>query len=223
MAVFVEDAMTASDGVLLTAAASYVTGGPWKRHASYPLPSGDMRFKTNRVFPSGVGTQNGIGAVLANGTPNGAEYDIEFDYYHLTGYGNFGVIARASATAKTFYHLYHGQGSGTVQEWVIALHVNGGVVQSWTSTASLSASTNYLVKFEIRDAAKKAYVWDAVNAEWDEVLSSPDNTITAAGRVGVRSAFKYGDNEGKQIGSFKATDLSSPPSVGKSRFMMIGD
>jgi hypothetical protein len=192
-------------------------GATWNKHSGYTA-SQSVRFISNRIYPNIIA--GGGVAYLASGRSNGTEYDIVFDYYQKDSYGNFGVIARASSTVKTFYHFYHGAGSGSTQEWVIALHVNGAVVSSWTATDTLSDNTNYLCKVEVRDAAKKIYLWDGAN--WDQMVSTTNNTITTAGRVGVRSAFQYGDNEGKQIGSFTATDLSSPP-VGRASFLMIGD
>ena len=218
MSDFVVDALDDTTGVLLHNHDGSL-GADWSKH---PALSSTMsiRFTSNRIYPNLLGSSSSPIAYLASGIPNGAEYDIEFDYYQMDGYGNFGVIARASRTAKTWYHFYHGAGSGSTQQWVIALHVNGSVVSSWTSNQTLSNATNYLCKFEIRNATKKGYVWDG--AMWDEVISTTNNTITAAGGVGVRSAFQYGDNEGKQIGSFEATDLSTP-SAGSTGILLIGD
>lgn len=216
MADFVVDDLDDTTGVLLQSHTGSL-GATWNKHSGYT--SGQtVRFTSNRVYPSVIA--GGGVAYLASGRSNGAEYDIEFDYYQKDGYGNFGVIARASSTVKTFYHFYHGAGSGGTQEWVIALHVNGAVVSSWTATDTLTDNTNYLCKVEVRNSAKKIYLWDG--ATWDQMVSTTNNTITTAGRVGVRSAFQYGDNEGKQIGSFTATDLSSP-AVARHSLLMIGD
>lgn len=222
--IFLADTLTDSIGALLHNHTGEI-GATWTQHPAFPAPRGTIRFATtSRIYPNLLSYGNTPIAYLASGEPTVAEYDIEFTYRHLSGYGNFGVIFRASTYARTWYRVYHGAGSGSTQQWVLDKHVAGLITNLGAFNETLTPATSYPVKIECRDATKKVLV--DYGAGWVERISTTDNQVPGPGRAGFYSAFQYADNEGKQIDDIVAEDLYTAPGGGgatRSRLLITGD
>lgn len=198
MAVFVQDSFTDVDGTALEAHVGEV-GAVWTpRTAVYPataavIEAGRVRFSQ---------APGGGSSFYASGVPSGAEYDVECDLYINARRGEaVGVIARALETVNTMYlaRLH--------QDNVIELYrfVNGSLSQIGNVSYSVTTGQTIHLKLEVRNASKRVLV-DGV-----EVISSPDNTITHAGRVGIQSyrdKYDPAPGIGVHVDNFTATDLS---------------
>lgn len=167
MAVFVHDSFTDADGTSIT---SHVgeTGATWTEH---PNSSGGISVITNNRL-RGNGSTN---MFYASGVPATAEYDVEADIYFASTTLSFNnICGRMSTSANTYYSVRLVSG----QDWELRRIFNGTGTTLGQYLDSVPAGTTRSVKLEIRDAAKKVYI-DGV-----EQISSSDNNITAAGRVG---------------------------------------
>jgi len=192
--VFVNDTFTDPAGTLLTAHTGEI-GATW---ASHPLDVGVYSIANNRAYRSGTGR-----IIYASGSPAGAEYDIEADYYVVTDVEGMHLLGRLDATALTYYSIRHYLGVWTLQK-----RVAGGTTDTLASTTQgVVAATNYAIKLEIRDAAKKFSVGGSV------LFSITNNEITAAGKVGFREIAATTATTGKHIDRVWATDALAPPPV----------
>ena len=207
--VFFSDTMSASVGTLLHNHVPTTKGTAWIRHPWYKSPNqpGTVTFRSD-----GSGFYPTVyGAMLAKDEPLSAEYDVEVDCNIINNLGNAGVIARSSGTGRTFYHFYYLDGT-----WNLIRHINGLTTNLWT-LADPGVTGTVRMKAEIRNAGKSLYVDEG--AGYIFKFTSVDNTISAKGFVGLRSAFQYGDAEGKQFLNFTATDTANPP--GRPRRFII--
>jgi len=127
------------------------------------------------------------------------EYDVTAIYRYVSDTGSVGIGGRCSTSAATYYYAYFLSG-----QWVLVKSDAGSLTTLGTFATTLTAGTSYTVKLEIRNAAKKLYI-DGV-----ERISSTDNTITAAGRVAMRSAGAVTTSTGKHIWEVSGNDLIAP-------------
>lgn len=179
MATFVSDDMTGSNGTLLTAHTG-ATGATWAANTvgAGTNPGPVHQIQGNRVRANTTAVWYGF----ASGVPAGVEYDITADYVAVSVDGYGGVTGRSSTSVRTMYQAtIDSAGTGgncfSLGKEVAAAYTELG---RWNTTLTLSQS--YAVKLEIRDATKKIFV------DGTERVSSTDNTITAAGRVGIYGA-----------------------------------
>ncbi|HXG72832.1 MAG TPA: hypothetical protein VNJ04_19730 [Gemmatimonadaceae bacterium] len=185
--IFVDDTFTAIDGTLITSR-SGETGATWTTH---PSPSGQQTISANRARASTAG------ALYASGVPDTAEYDVEANYHFLTDLNGQSIIGRLSTAAFTGYLFRYSGGA-----WSFYSVLNGTFTTLSVINAALIAGQTYAIKLEIRDASKKTYV-DGV-----QVNSSTSNTITDAGRVGLREhTGATSATTGKHIDRIWATNL----------------
>jgi hypothetical protein len=165
----VRDTFTGADGTLLSAHAGEL-GAAWTLHPSY---TGTLQLAGNRLRA----TSTTATAYYASGVPSGAEYDVTATITRLSGSVNsIGILGRMDTAANTFYMARYSPSA-----WQLFKFVNGVSTQLGSAVSDSFPDTR-TVTLEIRDAAKKLFV-DGV-----ERISSPDNVITAAGRVGVRDS-----------------------------------
>lgn len=199
MATFVSDTFTGSDGTQLTSH----TG---EAGATWTLATGGadkLALASNRLSCAGTGYSEAL--AYASGAPATAEYDVQFVYRINTSVpadSYDGVEGRYQTSGGNNYLVSYETFFG---RWKLSR--NGTSLGTYTQT--LTPGTDYTVKLEIRDAAKKVFI------DGTERISSADNTVTAAGKVAVRT---YGTNSlNITIDTLTATDAggaaaaSDPP------------
>ena len=108
-----------------------------------------------------------------------------------------GVVARADATANTYYEAYYDNGN---QRWEL-LRVAGTSLNLGTWSETIPAGEARTMKLVITDAEKKVLV-DGV-----ERIISADNAVTVAGLVGVKITGYVGvsNTTGYHVDSIRAT------------------
>lgn len=167
MAIFGQDAFTDTNGTLLTSHVPDV-GGSWTLHTG---TAGQIQ--SNRACASTAPSIHYNG-----GSPASAEYDVQADLFCIDNVPDeeWEIIGRVDTGAQTYYMVHYYNGTDT---WDLYKCVTGSFSNLGTFSQTLSASTTYVCKLQIRDAAKKVYI-DGV-----ERISSADNAITAAGKAGL--------------------------------------
>jgi hypothetical protein len=197
--VFVQDTFTGTTGDTLVGTPHVgETGATWSNHPSGD--SGAWRITAAGILVAGSGN----GRIYASGTPVTAEYDVEWDViYQASPTGNF-VCARMDTTADTFYQVRVETGAGLLELWK---RVAGASTQLQAqSSGGMTVGQTKRVKLQVRDATKK--VFHDVGAGYVEILSSTDNSITAAGRVGMRSTGNnVSDTAGTGFDNLVATNV----------------
>lgn len=188
MTTFATDTFTDTNGKAL---ASHVPsdGGTWAVHPSYG-PSWDIQ--ANRARPSGAG------ALYHSGVPAGAEYDVQCDFINLgsSAIENPGICGRFDTAVNTMYHVRH-----NTSDWQLYRFVSGSVTLLGSYGQILTPGQTYSCVFEIRNATKKIIINGV------ERVTTPDNTITNAGKVGFRASNSSGATTGIHVDNFSAADL----------------
>jgi hypothetical protein len=175
MATFVNDTFSGHGSLTGITGHTGELGATWTQDSGY----GDNFVVTpaGRAYPG-----DSQSADYTSGTPASAEYDVEADLVCLSNTGNTQICGRMASNA-TMYMAGFFNGVG----WQI-YYQNAGSFSSALDTNSSSHGTSltisqvYALRFEIRNATKRLYVDDVL------VLSTADNTVTAAGKAGVRGA-----------------------------------
>ena len=167
------------------------TGQTW---ASAPSNSGNMFIYTNGVELQSRG--DGTDSHYSSFVPATAEYDVTISLSN-TASGTLSVVAsfRQSTSVDT---VYRGFWNGYGPYWELRRIVAGSSTTLATAGGNSPVGTTGNLKFEGRDATKKLF-WGAT-----ELLSNTDNTITAAGRPGVRG----GDAGSSRITYWEAVDVA---------------
>lgn len=194
---FASDSFTDADGTALQSHVGEV-GATW---ASHPQYTGTYEIRSNRAAKASADTLPCL--FLASGLPATAEYDVQLVlHFGSTQVTRNGPAGRVSPTAKTFYAVRYAAGN-----WQLFKFVAGTATQIGTFASTAAGGDDKTVLLQIRDAAKKVFINGA------ELISSTDNAITAAGRVGF-----YHDNGsvgsaglGQQIDDFIAADTAAAP------------
>jgi hypothetical protein len=199
MAIFVNDTFTDTNGTVLSAHTGE-TGATWTRHTNATYSGQTFTIQANRTYFSSA---SGIGAYYASGVPAGVEYDVAGVLRCLTNVAGaiLAVTGRFSTAADTMYRAGFAQGTG----WTMSKSVAGVSTSLGTDTTdgtSLTINTSYSIELRITDATKKLFVGGA------ERLSSADNAVTAAGRVGVRGFGAIATTTGYHLDSITATDAA---------------
>lgn len=190
MATFVSDTFTASNGTNVTSRSGEI-GATW----SSGSPAGTFLIQNNRAYATGVGN------IYASGTPATAEYTVECDYYIASATGSGGPAGRIVPGANTYYYVYYDSAAG---HWLLVRIVSGSIttLSQWVSPVTLGQTYN--VKLQLLDATKKVFI-DGV-----ERISHTDNTITGAGRAGMRSGSANSSTTAKHMTNFLAYDGTTP-------------
>jgi hypothetical protein len=202
MATFVSDTFTDTAGTNLTAHTGE-TGATWTEHASWT--GGNLLISdANRARES-------AGAVVlayASGSPATAEYDITAPMRRITALANanLGLAARIDTATDTFYWADY---SAASSRWQVGKRVNGTSTTLATYIVTPTLDQDYTVVFKIRDNRKSLWI-DGV-----ERIVITDNSITAAGKVGIwaNTAAATGNATGWHMGSFTAADATDNPSA----------
>jgi hypothetical protein len=185
MTVFVSDTFTDTNGTLLEDHTPEV-GGAWVKRSS-----GSVKVNNNQI--EGV---FGLGYYTNAAVPGGAGYDITYNWESFSS--QIGVVARFLDMSNFYRARYY---SG---EYDLKKVVSG----SWSLldlTAEAAPGFPAACKFEILDATKKFYVGGA------EKITTADNTLTAAGVVGVY--IRWDDDE---LDDFAADDTGAAASENAS-------
>jgi len=197
VAAFVVDSFTGTDGTALTAHTGE-TGATWTQHPA--LTNGTLKLTGNRVY-RGNGTANDC-LCYASGTPASAAYTVRGLWTKLTdGDMSLSVWGRLDTSAVTGYQLDQYNGTDYFR-------LNKVVANTYTQLGNFNDNvpnaTTRVGDLELTDASKRAYVDGLLR------LSSSDNAVTAAGRVGVR-VWGTGDasTTGTQLDSIEARDAPS--------------
>jgi hypothetical protein len=166
----VVDTFTDTDDTLLSAHQSD-SGHRWLIH---PVTVESGQITTNRVRPK-TSTQF---AYIANAALQ-KDVVIEATIRHIGGTGTkrMGVLARVHPTLQTWYLARYDTALG---QWEIFHTLSGTSTTIGTYVTSFASGTEVEIRFEVSDAAKVLYI-DGV-----ERIRTTDNTITAAGGVGLR-------------------------------------
>lgn len=191
MAQFVSDTFTAAAGTALESHTGE-TGATWTFKNE-----GDGGWTINSSGRIVADTAGGYGGTYASGTPATGEYDVTADYYIAGTGGRWrGVAGRMATADESCYAVAQGQ---TLNTWSLIRMSSDGLTSTVLGAyaQTLTIGNTYAVKLEIRDATKKVFI-DGV-----ERISSTDNTITAAGRVGV---YGRGGTTNSDLDNFTATD-----------------
>lgn len=198
----VTDTFTDTDGTALSSHTGEL-GATWTNNV------GGAVVASGRVRPSGSGSN----MVRSSGTPATAEYDVVGLVVRVSDTTmSGGVCGRCSTSGAVTGYLV--QWSDDQAQWQMYLVNAGSFSLLGTYDENILAGASQLVKLEIRDAAKKAFLWNG--SAWVERISSADNTVTAVGRGGVWwfDGDAVGANGvGLHVDTFSVEDLSSAGSV----------
>jgi hypothetical protein len=191
---FVVDTFTDTDGTSLASHTGEV-GATWTEDSA----SGNtFVVAANRLRANGASMR-----YHSSGLPASAEYDVVATIRQVTSIADqiLGVYGRMSTSDNTGYLGYY---SKLDTLWHLGKYEAGSFTDLGTFAQGLSDATDYVLKLEIRDAAKKVYV-DGV-----ERITSADNAITDAGRAGVFNLIAAAsDSTGLHLASLVASDPSS--------------
>lgn len=190
MATFVSDTFTAANGTNITSRTGAV-GATWTSGS----PAATFLIQSNRAYPTVAGN------VYASGVPATAEYTVQCDYYIASGTGSSGPAGRINPGANTYYYTYYDH---TASQWLLVRIVTGTLTTLGFWGSAVTIGQTYDVKLELLNATKKVYV-DGI-----ERISVADNTITGAGRAGLRSGSANTSTTGKHMTNFLAYDGTTP-------------
>lgn len=189
----VSDSFTDTTNTLLQSHTGEL-GATWTRHTSSAA--------NNLAISSGGRCRAAFDSVTiiyyASGNPVTAEYDVQATFRPMTLVSGEagGIAGRMSIAANTMYGARYIVAS---TQWQLFKVVGGTLTSLGLASATLTAATDYVVKLQIRNAAKKLFV-DGV-----EILSSTDNAITSTGQAGFRVfTVGNGDTTGMHFDNFTA-------------------
>lgn len=217
MTLFLSDTFTDVDGTLIDAHTPNV-GSTWTAldddMANANALTQTAKVLTNQaVSTSATSRSRGY---RNPAVPDTAEYDVvaTFIVGDATSFQSiWGLGARLSSTGTTtsgydrYTAYYTGDSVSGSRKWWISMVVGG----TWTGLASFAedlAAGSYTMKFEVRNAAKKLYV--DYGAGYVLRVTSTDNTITQAGRVGICLPRATSTNA---IDTLTATTVAAAPSI----------
>lgn len=186
---FVTDTFTDTDTTLLEDHVGE-NGATWLIHpSSAATPNG-------RIFANRLYAEVADALYYASGTSVTPEYDVDATFFCVTNFGGASVTARMSTTANTFY-MFRPQGS----TWELQKRVTGAFTSLGTWVDTIVDGDTRTSQCQIRNGTKKLFVSGV------EQISSSDNAITAAGRVGFRSGAIGTDDSRWHLDSVDATNL----------------
>jgi hypothetical protein len=175
----VNDDFTAGAGTILSDHLPQI-GNTWLKHAvgSTAGIESDLYIYNGRIHGNAqLSTSKALWYNTA--VPPQSEYDVEMDLVVGGHNADVGVCGRIDTAADTYYLFRYEHLSKC---WALVRSVTGTRVYLNQYFVELGLGEVYNIRLVIKDAYKACYV-DGV-----EVFRSTDNTITAAGRAGVRFA-----------------------------------
>lgn len=199
MSKFLFDSMTGTDGDALTAHTPEI-GSSYSIHPSASL---SPIITGNRARGN-----TDIAWIFNNVTPPSQEYTVEGLWRQVTDeVANAGVQARLSPTSDDYYIARYSQDANQVQ---LRKVVTGTGTSLGTFDISLANGDDLLIRFSCTDALKAVWV-NGGNADGSPQITSGDNVITGAGKVGVRwTALTTPATQGMHLDYLKAW----APSIG---------
>lgn len=180
MSIIVKDTMAGTSGAVLTSR-NGETGATWTSVSSF----NPARITDSGRVRGGVQTNGGF-EYYPSGVPSGAEYTLWADLYiasipaYIVRNAILGRYATSGGDNYSFGHFRSADGS--TSRWELRKILSGGGGSSTllgSSDQTLVVGTTYRLKLEVTNATKKCFV-DGV-----EIISSPDNGITSAGRGAI--------------------------------------
>lgn len=188
---FLEDTFVGADGTLLTAH----TGESGVTWSSHPAAAGNCTINANRIRSSTSGI------VVASDIADVDDYMITATLHTMPTIGStdLGIAFDIHATANTFYLARHASGSG----WQLYKFVNGSATALGSTPATLSVSTDYVMRVERRNGSQRLYVNGVM------VASATDVSLPFTGRIGFRSSGTDLVNDGQHIDSIIAEAIPS--------------
>jgi hypothetical protein len=171
----VSDTFTGTSGTLLEQHTGE-TGATWTRH---PASTGSLVLSdSGRVLSSGSSSTRAL--YFAGGVPGQAAYDVSADLVVKSlDSSAAGVTARVSPTADLYYLARY---NGVTRAWELYRTMYGGMMLLGSYRQTLTPGTTYRLTLHVTDTTKQLLVNGVVR------VTSSDNSITAAGRGGVRVA-----------------------------------
>lgn len=206
-ATIVSDTFTDTSGIDLNSHTGE-TGATWTRSSAFSGNAMLINANGDGIRPD---TLSAVVYYYASGIPSTAEYDVNFTIRYTSGdisEQSMIICGRGVTNDFTGWCMSY---NGFAGAWGLEEHITDGnatVHDDFIQT--LSTSTNYNARLEIRNSSMRGYVDDVLRLEY---LGS--QTITAAGRVAVAN-FTILDNRpnGLHLMSINVTD---PPGGGATQ------
>lgn len=174
-------------------------GSNWSPH---PISGGVFRIFENRAYCEFAGV------IYHEATPPSADYAVQATYYLWTDEGTEGIAGRISTAALSYYATYYANGN------VVLVKVVAGAISVLALAAVPWAAGTHTLRLEMVGAGLGVY-WDG-----DEVITTVDSSITAAGHAGIRSGAPNDARKGKHIDTFLAAD-DTTLAIGLTRMVGI--
>lgn len=118
----------------------------------------------------------------SSAVPPTGEYDLLADLTVVSNTGYAGLVGRLDTATDSYYYVIYNKGTS---RWELTKRVNGTNTVLGYFPEALTVGGEYKVKFQIRDAAKTLFVQNPGANDYIQRISSTDNTLIAAGRVGL--------------------------------------
>lgn len=207
MAQIASDTFTDSNGTLLQSHTPS-GGGTWTKGIG---ASGvDIEIQSDRASPSALTSD--FSWYYHSVDPTGTEYDCTYTVGATpSSAAAIGMTARASTTAETGYLQWTGGGSSHHYLYVVTA---GAYTE--LGTYAVTATTNDVIKLEIKDATKRVFV------NGTQRISSTDNTHSAKGKVGLRC---YGTNTAYGVDNWSVDEageaIYTPPRFEQARQAVV--
>lgn len=166
---FMDDTFTDANSTLLENHAVGEIGATWTKHPN--SLTGNGLISTNRLWGDAADV-----LYYASGVPASAEYDVDAIFFCYTVFGGSSVTARMDTAANSFY-MIRPQGA----TWELQKRVTGTFTSLGTWVDTPAANDTRVSQFQVRDATKKLFVGGV------EQISTTDNAVTGAGRIGFRA------------------------------------
>lgn len=194
---FLTDTFTEATGSPLLDAHTGETGATWTKHANSGAGTLTVPSTIDRLRVSASG-----GTILyyASGTPAGADYYVEAQFFIASAAATMGICIRVDPAANTYYYV---QRQSSPAAWVLGKVVAGAGDPLTSNPAAVTVGQTYTVRLTAQGSAIKAYVDGA------EILSVSDADITAAGRPGVRAVNSATNTTGYHLDSIAAADIAA--------------
>jgi hypothetical protein len=196
MAIFVSDVFSGETSFVNLEAPVGETGAEWTVH---PLYTSKLQVRTTpKLYYKSE--QTGPTAYYPSGIPASSEYNVSADFVFEdvgTSANNFAIVGRLDTSSNDLYQALF---SKATYQWRLFKLIDGVATLLGSYSQVVTVGT-YSVRLEITDASKKVYI------NGIERISSTDNSITAAGRPGIRAGSGILGQTGLQLDNFVAEDI----------------
>jgi hypothetical protein len=191
---FVFDTFTGADGTELSTHLGE-TGAAWVNGTNEPYAGSMYISNANRL------RCYDRSYYYAGGSPASAEYDIQADFVLVGGTpGYAGLLGRFDPVPRYFYRVMWDGGSQTLILQKSTATTGGAVMLGTYTPGAPVVGSTHTIKLEIRNSTKKVY-YDGV-----PVISSTDNELTGAGKVGIYFSTTSSNTSGWHVDNFSASN-----------------